>query len=323
MKNDINNFYYKNNRLQQLRGFCYAAQFGNISKAAERMNLTHSTVSIQIKTLEEDFKIKLFERNGPNIKITTDGERLLKLSLPYIEGIDNLQLEFKKELKIEKRTEFHIATNSTGLNFILPKIMKKYLNANKDINITIHYAEYHEALKKLKSGEVELALLPKREHLPFPDYSEYLPVFFHEVSLITQLNHPLAGRKNLSVEEISRYPLTLPAEDLRVIPDLYNIFPKNNIDKKLRIKFVNWETTRKYIEQGLVISISSDVIISDEEDTLMATSLKHLFPKISYGYVSLKNKELPEKINNLIEASRDIYSERKWNKVYRDKKKSK
>lgn len=284
------------------------------------MGLTHSTVSIQIKTLEQDFKVKLFDRNGPNIKITGEGEKLLKLALPYIEGIDNLQFEFKKELKTERKTEFHIATNSTGLNFILPKIMKKFLKEYQDININIHYAEYHEAMKKLKSGEVEIALLPKREHLPFPEYSEYLPIFFHDAALITMPDHPLAGRKNLSVEEISKYPLTLPAEDLRVIADLYDIFPKNNIDKKLRIKFVNWETTRKYIEQGLVISISSDVIISDEGDNLMATSLKHLFPTISYGYVFPKNKKLPKKLSDLIEVSREIYSGRNWSKVYRYRK---
>jgi len=87
----IENFYYKNNRLQQLRGFCYAAQLNNISKAAKHLGLTHSSVSLQIKTLERDLGIKLFDRNGPRLSLTKEGEKLLKLALPHIDGIDKYQ----------------------------------------------------------------------------------------------------------------------------------------------------------------------------------------------------------------------------------------
>ena len=124
--------------------------------------------------------------------------------------------------------------------------------------------------------------------------------------MITRADHPLAGRKNLSVEEISRYELTLPMEDYRVIPNLYDIFPAHEINKKLRVNFVNWETTRKYIEAGLVISISSDVIIDKDSDVLMGTPLSHLFSNAEYGFVikRRKSKALPEKVKKLIETAK-------------------
>lgn len=296
-------FHYKSNRLQQLRGFCYAAQFGNISRAAEHMGLTHASVSLQIKALEDELSVQLFTRNGPRITLTDEGAKLLELALPHVEGIDALHTTFNQELVAQERTELHIAANSTTLNFMLPDILSTYANAHPHIFTTIHYAEHDDALKKLSNGKVEIAMLPKREHKPFPASVEFIPTHHFTPSLITRPDHPLAGRRTLSVAEISRYELTLPAEDLRVIPNLYEIFPRHNINKKLRVNFVGWETTRKYIEAGLVISISSDVIIG-KNDTLVATSLAHLFPRVSYGFVVSKRKKLPQKITALIDTAR-------------------
>src|SRR5689334_6784335 len=58
---------YKQNRFQQLRGFCYTAAAGSISKAAKRMRLSQPSVSQQIQSLESEIGVKLFVRNGSKI----------------------------------------------------------------------------------------------------------------------------------------------------------------------------------------------------------------------------------------------------------------
>lgn len=310
LKNLTNQFYYKNNRLQQLRGFCYTAQFGNITKAAAHMGLTHSTVSLQIKALEEDLEVTLFMRKGPHIALSQEGKLLYEIAIPHIEGINKLHDTFSRKLMLSMDNNLSVAANSTTLNFILPQLLKEYLEHYKDMHVTVHYAEYQEAIQKLFDDEIELAILPRREHLPFPQACRYIPLFFYEAALITRPDHPLAGKNNLTIKEISQYELSLPAEDLRVIPNLYEIFPRHEIDKKLRINFVNWETTRRYIEEGLVISISSDVIIS-KNDSLVATPLPHLFPTVDYGFVVKRDRELPDKVNMLIEIARQQEAERK------------
>ena len=298
-----NQFHYKNNKLQQLRGFCYTAQLGNMSRAAELMGLSHASISLQIKSLEENLGVSLFERRGRYIKLTREGHVLLDLALPHIDGIQNIHDVFRAEFQAQRKTELRIIANSTSLNFILPRLIKDYLDAFPDIYITIHYAEHPEAMRMLQKNEADLALLPRREHMPFPKEVEYRPVFFHKPVLITPAHHPLAGRRNLSIREISRYELTLPEENLRVIPNLYDVFPQNGISKKLRINFVNWETTRKYIEMGLVISISSDVILQ-ANDPLVGTSLLHLFPMVDYGFVLRKGIKLSDRVANFLEKAR-------------------
>ena len=75
--------YYKQNRLKQLRALCNAAQTGSISKAAERLFLSQPSVSLQIQALEREFAITLFERRGPNIRLTPEGEILYELAYPW------------------------------------------------------------------------------------------------------------------------------------------------------------------------------------------------------------------------------------------------
>ncbi len=76
--------YYKQNRVQQLRGFCYAAQAGSVSKAAERLFLSQPSVSLQIQALERELKVTLFERRGPKITLTPDGKTLYDLAASLV-----------------------------------------------------------------------------------------------------------------------------------------------------------------------------------------------------------------------------------------------
>jgi DNA-binding transcriptional LysR family regulator len=85
---------YKQNRLQQLRGFCYAARTKNISKAASQMGLSQPSVSLQIKALERELGVELFQRRGPRIDLTHDGQRLFELAYPLLESIDQLEENF-------------------------------------------------------------------------------------------------------------------------------------------------------------------------------------------------------------------------------------
>src|SRR5689334_4025756 len=135
-------FYYKNNRLQQLRGFCYAAQFGSITRAAKHMHLAHSSVSLQVKALEDDLGVKLFVRRGPQITLTHEGERLLERTLPLLDGIQNLQEDFQQDLKSAKRTELHIAVNSTTKSYLTPSIVGEYVKTYHDIYVTLHFAKH-------------------------------------------------------------------------------------------------------------------------------------------------------------------------------------
>src|SRR5437773_11363477 len=96
-------FRYKQNRFQQLRGFCYAAATGSISKAAKRMSLSQPAVTQQIQSLESEMAVTLFTRRGSKIKLTHDGELLFEMAMPLIEQLENLDVQFgQRRLEVDE-----------------------------------------------------------------------------------------------------------------------------------------------------------------------------------------------------------------------------
>ena len=74
--------YYKQNRLKQLRAFCMAAKTRSISRAAEQLFQSQSTVTLQIQALEREMGLCLFERRGRRMALTPEGEVLRELAQP-------------------------------------------------------------------------------------------------------------------------------------------------------------------------------------------------------------------------------------------------
>ena len=87
---------YKQNRFQQLRGFCYAASSGSISKAARQMHLSQPAVSQQIQSLEDELAVSLFMRRGSSIQLTYDGAAAPGDGTPLIEELENLDEQFRQ-----------------------------------------------------------------------------------------------------------------------------------------------------------------------------------------------------------------------------------
>lgn len=309
MRRKTEQLYYKNNLLQQLRGFCLAAQYGNISRAAKHVNLTHSSVSLQIKGLEEDMNCALFHRNGPRITLTPEGRKLMEMALPLVEAMGNLRDEFHGAVHTKALSELHVAVNGTAKNYLMPAVVADYIAAHQTMRIVLHVAEHKEALELLKSNLVDLAILPRRDQATLPKTYDYTPVFHCKPCLITRADHPLAGRKNLTVEEIARHPLTLPSKELQVLPGLHEMFSSKIAKENLRVMFANAETGREYVEAGLVITISSDVWLRPD-DTLVATPLTHLFPTVDYGFVRKALRPMPKKAQQFVDVMHESAAKR-------------
>src|SRR5450755_3161651 len=90
-------FYYKGNRIKQLRAFCYAVKFGTIARAADGLFLSASSVSLQLSALENELGARLLERTRPRLALTREGQMLYDLARPLVEGVENLDQLFRTQ----------------------------------------------------------------------------------------------------------------------------------------------------------------------------------------------------------------------------------
>ena len=287
--------YYQGNLFHQLKGFCYTVQLGSLTKAAKFLNTSHSAISLQIKSLERDFNTQLLQRNGPRITITDTGHMLYELAFPHVGGLNELWNQFSD--RINQPRELKIGVNQSAMHYILPCVLEAYYHRNPSVSVVLVYEELDSILPQLLSETLDMAIVPRRQHITIPPTCEFIQTTSFPVSLITRRDHPLAGKPHLTLAEISQYELILPAQHLRVAPMLYDKFQDLGLTKKMRTRFANSETSRKFVEMGLGINISSEVVIEPDHPLLCATSLTHIFPPVDYG--CLIKREKPHAVSTL------------------------
>ena len=104
----------RRNRLKQLRLFCYTALMGSLTRAAERASVTQSSASQQVRALEQELRLELFERRGPRIALTAAGRQFYDLAMPLVEGMDNLYASFHERFNHAISGEVRIVAEPTA-----------------------------------------------------------------------------------------------------------------------------------------------------------------------------------------------------------------
>lgn len=288
--------YYKQNRLKQLRAFCYTARAGSVSQAAEMLFLSQPSVTLQIQALERDMDLKLFERHGPQIRLTPEGETLYQLSDPLVEGIDKLPDSFAAQFGSLENGEINIAAGESTILYILPEAITQFARAYPKIKIKLHNVTGRDGMTMLHADEADFAV---GSMLDVPEDIIYRPSMSFDPYLITPLDHPLANKQSVRLEEISPYGLILPPRHLSTWRMVDLVFRQNNVSYDVALEAGGWEVVKKYVELGLGVSIVTDVCLTDS-DKIAKIPLNEYFPQRSYGIVLRKGKFLSPQAERFI-----------------------
>lgn len=279
---------YKHNLLQQLRGFCHAASAGSISKAARRMSLSQPSVSLQIQALERELGTALFERHGPRIRLTSDGETLLELARPLVRSMDNLEDDFAQRRDSITRGSVGIAAGGSTLQYILPPTIERFMREHPHIDLRLHNVTGRAGMALLRSGEVDIAVGPILEA---PPDILFHPVVTYEPMLIARPDHPLAARKRITLKDVARYPLILPPRDQSTFRIVEMVFTEHSLQHDVKLEVGGYEVIKTYVKLGLGISIVMSHCISGDEG-LFTAPLRRYFPCRSYGLVLAKGRTI-------------------------------
>jgi DNA-binding transcriptional LysR family regulator len=298
--------HYKQNRLKQLRAFCQAAQCGSISEAADRLYLSQPSVSLQIQALERELDTVLFERRGPRIRLTPEGESLYKLAQPLVEGMDKLQETFAAACGRLESGELNIAAGESTILYILPEPMRLFAERYPEIRLKLHNVTGRDGMALLRADQVDFAI---GSLLEVPDDVSYQPVVKYAPALITPLDHPLTAREPLSLQDISPYGLILPPHHLSTWRMVDLVFKQHNARYKVTLEAGGWEVIKKYVEIGLGISIVTDVCLAGGE-RLAKRPLGEYFPDRSYGIVVRRGKFLSPQAKRFLDLVREVYGSR-------------
>ncbi|PYS04055.1 MAG: LysR family transcriptional regulator [Acidobacteria bacterium] len=297
-------FRYKQNRLQQLKGFCAVVETRSVSKAANRLSLTQPTVSLQVQSLERDLRTTLFERHGPKIELTFEGELLYELARPLVEGFTALDQNFEDRRNNVEQGRLAIAAGESTIHYVLPRAVQRFSSEHPKISLALNNVTGQQGLQQLRDRLVDFCVGPL---LDTPADIVFEPVVAFDPVLITALGHPLSKLRKVSLRHISQYPLILPPRHLSTWRQVEMVFLQHRLPYEVRLEMGGWEVIKRYVELGMGISIVMNVCLTGRE-RLEVISANKYFPKRVYGIVQLKSRALSPQARDFIATFKQTVS---------------
>ena len=281
-------FYYKGNRIKQLRAFCAVAKLGSVARGAESLFLSQPSVSLQIAALQKEIGVPLVERVGRRVQLTREGLMLFELARPVLEGLDGLEREFRAKLGGGSVRELNLAAGSSTIQYLLPPLVQEYRERHPATKLQLHNVSNRDGLALLRSDEVDFAF---GSMVDVPGDLAYEAVHHFDPMLIAPLDHPLAAKAEIRLEDLSPYGLILPPNRVSTFRLVDLVFQQHRVPYQVAIEVGGWEVIKQYVAMGLGISIVSGMCI-EPGDKLAVRNVRRWFPPRSYGVVVRRGKLL-------------------------------
>lgn len=295
-------FYYKGNRIKQLRAFCTIAKLGTLSRAAEALFLSQPAVSLQLAALEQELGVVLVERRRRRVALSREGQLLYELAQPLIDGFDALDGEFRSRMQGLAGGELNIAAGASTIQYLLPPMVARYREAQPSVRLHLHNVTGRDGLALLRSDQVDFAV---GSMLEVPVDLSYEPIYHFDPLLILPLDHPLAARTDIHLEDLSPYGLILPPKRLTTYRLVDLIFQQRKVPFHVAIEVGGWEVIKEYVAMGLGISIVTGICVTDADRARLAVrNLRQYFPQRSYGVVIRKGRYLTAEARAFVDLIR-------------------
>lgn len=247
--------------LRQLKYFVKAAEALNFSDAAKMLNIAQSTLSQQIRQLEDELGVQLFQRNNHIINLTEAGSEMLPIAVRTLHDAETCTQ------RIRDLRQMLTGTLNIGVTYsfspILTETVVLFMKMYPRIKLNIFYKPMGELMEMLAKRDVDFVLAFKPTQ-PLPDVESHI-LFQNALSAVVGTSHPLASKSKLALTELEQYDLALPSRGLQA----RNIFdsivtPYNKFRIRIELNEVN--ILLKLIRQtNLVTVLAEDSVYNERE----------------------------------------------------------
>jgi LysR family hydrogen peroxide-inducible transcriptional activator len=243
--------------LSEFRYIVAVAKELHFGRAAEKCFVSQPTLSVAVKKIEDELGVTLFERHQHEVSITAIGETIIKQAEVILNETNTLK-ELAKQNKDELSGELKLGVIYTIGPYLLPKLIPVIHKQVSDLVLIIE-EDYTEILsKKLKAGEIDIAILAN----PFEQPGIKTEVLYQEPFMVAlPCNHPLTKKKKLNAEDLLDDTMLLLKSGncfrdqvVKVCPSCISPVGKNkHLQKTLQSSSI--ETIRQMVAAGAGITI--------------------------------------------------------------------
>ncbi|MBF0510053.1 MAG: LysR family transcriptional regulator [Deltaproteobacteria bacterium] len=246
--------------LRQLKTFQTVGKLLSFNRAAETLNYAQSTVSVQIRLLEAEFGVPLFDRLGKRVILTEAGQALMRYAQKMIDIEEETLSEVTGRTQPQGSLSIRIP-QSLGTCY-LPAILSKFRTRYPKVGFDINSCAYHSLEQELKSGVTDLAFL-LAESINARDLKfEVLGIV--PLVIVAQAGHPLAGRRSVGVRDLQGEAIIFPKHDCSYRMVFEQILIEEKVKTAAVIEMNSVEAIKQCVMKGVGLTIMPEISIKKE-----------------------------------------------------------
>lgn len=255
--------------LRQIRYFLKVAELLNFSEASKALFITQSTLSQQIRQLENEFDTILFERNSHEVSLTEAGQQFMRYARKVIIDVDDCTQKMD-DLKNMLTGELNIGVTFT-FSPLLTETVLEFMKLYPHVRLNVFYKTMSELMDMLQRREVDFVLAFKPTDRN--DKIESHVLFNNHLSVVVSEHHSLVKRKSLTLDDLAAYDAAMPARGLQARNSFDDMIHSENSKLKIRVELNDVSILLKLIKQSKLVTILAEATIHDE-DGLVAIPLE-------------------------------------------------
>ena len=264
-------------KLQQLRYICEVARQGlNISLAAETLYTSQPGVSKQIRLLEEELGVQIFERGGKQLtRITPAGEAILELAGRVLNDAHRIKLT-GQEFSDPRHGSLSIATTHTQARYMLPAVVHRFIRSYPGVRLNMHQGTPVQIAELAATGEVDCCIAT--EAMELYDDLVMLPCYRWNRCIVMPCDHPLRDEQPLTLEAVAEYPIVTYVFGFTGRSQLDRAFSSRGLEPNVVFTATDADVIKTYVRLGLGVGIIATMAYDLRIDTdICALDASHLF----------------------------------------------
>ncbi|ANL48456.1 LysR family transcriptional regulator protein [Rhizobium phaseoli] len=296
--------------LRQIQYFVAVAEQGSVTRAAQNLSISQSSVTEALKELETDLGVELFERHPRGLTITHNGHQFLRHATKILASVSDARTSFSGRQSALSGT-LNIGVTSLVAGYVLSDLLARYRRACPGVEVSAieDNGGYLEHL--LVGGELDVAVMVisnlrdrmalQAEILETSPYRLWLP-----------MGHPLVSADIISVADIAREPLIMLTVD-EIEENTGKLLSALGARPHVAFRTRSVEAVRSLVATGAGVALLPDLVYrpwSLEGDRIESRDVSGSLPVVQVGMVWRKGSSLPQAARDFIGIAESMRSGR-------------
>ena len=264
-------------KLQQLKYIVEVVNHNlNVSATAESLYTSQPGISKQVRLLEDELGIQVFERSGKHLtQVTSAGEDIIRISQEILARVESIKAVAGEHTHPEMGT-LNISTTHTQARYALPDVIKGFTARYPKVSLHMHQGTPTQMSEAIAKGTANFAIATEALHL-YQD-AVMLPCYHWNRSIVVPKDHLLAQKNTITIEDLASYPLVTYVFGFTGRSELDEAFNKVGLNPKVVFTATDADVIKTYVRMGIGVGvIASMAMDNDQDEDLVAIDASHLF----------------------------------------------